>query len=66
MLLYRGAVYREARTREDIYWKQLAQIAEQLVDIAEHDIDPVSKRELAQEILLLLKEQVWKIGIWSV
>lgn len=63
-LRYRGALYRAALTRDDVYWQGMAEIAERIVEIAESENSSTVKRELAQEALEMLKTQSWKIGIW--
>lgn len=64
LIRYNGSIYRQARTREDVRWSQIAETAKRLTELAENDYDAVTKRELAREIWSELREQIAEIGFW--
>lgn len=65
-LLYRGHMYRLARTRDDIAWERVAELSKQIYEAATNkSLASVQKRDHVSSIVTDLKENLKFLGLYS-
>ena len=65
MLLYRGQLYRLARTQEDLAWENIAKLAKQVNDVSKSKISGIDKRDRVGYLLTEMTKHLKVVGLQS-